>query len=244
VSSFLGGTGNSWEDYQVPSTNPFGNEDTWPITVKSDSFEPDRLRREFDPSSISSLPTSSNVSTALSRSTYDTSPWNTSSQRSFRNTLEGWMGPGLHNQVHVWVGGTMSLMTSPNDPVFFLHHANVDRIWRQWQRTYPRSPYVPSDSQSATLMGHRLHDPMQPWGGTTTPASTLDMKAMGYQYDDEPVWKAPTFHLKDFKIPELPPGVKWPRPYDPLRDTTVTKPACSISSTAATATATTQTSTA
>lgn len=22
---------------------------------------------------------------------------------------------------------------SPNDPVFFLHHANLDRIWRKWQ---------------------------------------------------------------------------------------------------------------
>jgi tyrosinase len=220
VASFLGGTGDSWDDYQVPTSNAFGNEERWPITVKVDNFEPDRLRREFDPTMISALPTASNVNTALSRSTYDTSPWNTSSQRSFRNTLEGWVGPGLHNAVHTWVGGTMSQMTSPNDPVFFLHHANCDRLWRRWQRTYPRSPYVPGDTASSSLRGHRLHDPMKPWEGLVTPASALDMLAMGYKYDDEPVWQAPSpgsFHLKDWKMPELPPGFKWPPAYGPLQ---------------------------
>lgn len=27
--------------------------------------------------------------------------------------------------------------TSPNDPVFFLHHCNVDRLWWQWQQNHP-----------------------------------------------------------------------------------------------------------
>ena len=35
----------------------------------------------------------------------------------------------MHNLVHRWVGGSMGPGTSPNDPVFFLHHCNVDRIW-------------------------------------------------------------------------------------------------------------------
>jgi tyrosinase len=39
----------------------------------------------------------------------------------------------MHNTVHQWVGGTMnSLMYSPQDPMFWLHHANVDRIWSTW----------------------------------------------------------------------------------------------------------------
>lgn len=26
---------------------------------------------------------------------------------------------------------------SPNDPLFFLHHANIDRIWWEWQQKDP-----------------------------------------------------------------------------------------------------------
>ncbi len=49
----------------------------------------------------------------------------------------------MHNSVHLWVGGlygkgknqqtgTMTLNTSPNDPIFWLHHANIDRLWESW----------------------------------------------------------------------------------------------------------------
>ena len=47
-----------------------------------------------------------------------------------------------HNQGHVWVGGEklepqiagdMTEMYAPRDPVFFLHHCNIDRVWAQWQ---------------------------------------------------------------------------------------------------------------
>jgi tyrosinase len=44
----------------------------------------------------------------------------------------------LHNRVHGWVGGTMDdIMISPADPLFWLHHANVDRIWSIWQKDHP-----------------------------------------------------------------------------------------------------------
>src|SRR2546430_2746811 len=55
----------------------------------------------------------------------------------------------LHDLVHVWAGGahrvstsrvergTMSnIMISPADPIFWLHHAQVDRIWSQWQKDH------------------------------------------------------------------------------------------------------------
>jgi hypothetical protein len=38
----------------------------------------------------------------------------------------------MHNQVHNWVGGTMSSgQTAPADIIFWMHHANVDRIWSE-----------------------------------------------------------------------------------------------------------------
>lgn len=43
-------------------------------------------------------------------------------------------GGDLHTIGHSGVGGEMSdLFTSVNDPIFFLHHANVDRMWWLWQ---------------------------------------------------------------------------------------------------------------
>jgi len=55
----------------------------------------------------------------------------------------------LHDLVHVWAGGvhrgstsrvergTMAdIMISPADPLFWLHHAQVDRIWSQWQKDH------------------------------------------------------------------------------------------------------------
>lgn len=49
---------------------------------------------------------------------------------SFTKQLE--VGP--HNRGHNFVGGIMgNPMFSPRDPLFWLHHANVDRIWNDWQ---------------------------------------------------------------------------------------------------------------
>ena len=41
-----------------------------------------------------------------------------------------------HNIVHVAVGGPGGLMSDPDtaalDPIFWLHHANIDRLWETW----------------------------------------------------------------------------------------------------------------
>jgi hypothetical protein len=38
-----------------------------------------------------------------------------------------------HNWVHVLVGGWMgSVPTAAQDPIFFLHHCNMDRLWNLW----------------------------------------------------------------------------------------------------------------
>ena len=39
-----------------------------------------------------------------------------------------------HNLVHDNVGGFMQDFMSPVDPLFFLHHANLDRLWDVWTR--------------------------------------------------------------------------------------------------------------
>jgi hypothetical protein len=45
-----------------------------------------------------------------------------------------------HNGVHNTVGGIMGNTTdSPRDPVFWLHHCNIDRIWAQWAMIHPEA---------------------------------------------------------------------------------------------------------
>lgn len=47
-----------------------------------------------------------------------------------------------HGLVHSGIGGLMgSVPTAAGDPVFWLHHANVDRFWNAWMTRHP----MPSD---------------------------------------------------------------------------------------------------
>ena len=147
------------------------------------------LRRRFGVDSPS-LPSALDVGAAFntfldpSLATYDGPNFDRSSS-GFRNRLEGFIGTGLHNQVHRWVGGDMVPESSPNDPVFYLHHANVDRLWESWMVRNGRN-YLPDMTAPATLLGHRIDDPIVSplLGGMTvaTPRLTLDISA-NYTYD-------------------------------------------------------------
>lgn len=114
---------------------------------------------------------------------------------------EGWINvsqePGsphvLHNAVHIYVGGlwagddgtttmgTMAYNTSPNDPVFFLHHANVDRIWAAWELEQGQH-YRP---QAGAQTGWNGDDTMWPWHDRTI-NSWLSTARNGYVYASLP----------------------------------------------------------
>jgi tyrosinase len=50
-----------------------------------------------------------------------------------------------HFLVHVAIGGDMSngFNTVVRDPIFWLHHANIDRLWESWNRLGGRNPTDP-----------------------------------------------------------------------------------------------------
>ncbi len=116
----------------------------------------------------------------------------------------------LHNRVHLWVAGeavfaeegpsdddpaetpcthpatdlmgTMASNSSPNDPVFWLHHANIDRIYQMWLDRHGPN-YQPV---SGGPWGHNLNDSMWPYnhiGLLASPAMTFSTEAMGYRYE-------------------------------------------------------------
>lgn len=109
-----------------------------------------------DPDFPDELPRPATVSRALNSRTFN----------SFNMLLEG-----IHNGVHVWVGGAMSAVpVAAYDPVFWAHHSMVDRLWYLWQIS-PRGVNPP-----AAL----LDRPLPPFPMTVR--DTLDISTLGYEY--------------------------------------------------------------
>ncbi|HET7436840.1 MAG TPA: tyrosinase family protein [Thermoanaerobaculia bacterium] len=101
-----------------------------------------------------------NANIALSFTSSKTPSHNTQPSASTNfSILEGMP----HNQVHNYIGGVgpldpgpygnMTNFLSPVDPIFFLHHANMDRLWDVWTRKQKRLglPYLPSGADLKTL---------------------------------------------------------------------------------------------
>jgi tyrosinase len=180
-------------------TGPFAfDAGTWPIRVKDRPGAPDYLvRRLGRTGNARTLPTTTAVNATLATRPYDTAPWEDSTRD--RNDQTEWRGfriqleIPLHNLVHRWVGGNMVDMTSPNDPFFWLHHCNIDRLWVEWQIRHPDEDfYLPA---TGAPTGQNLNEPMifnlpgerAPWRERFTPSDVLDHHVMGVRYDTEPV---------------------------------------------------------
>lgn len=237
TEDFMGGDGNNGP----VMTGPFAGVMNWRITLSEDNA--DQLMRGFGGDPIApNLPTPSDVASSLQMAPYDEAPWSDQpTLASFRNRVEGWYIPpesalqvGMHNLVHVWVGGTNGTMlpsTSPNDPVFFLHHANVDRLWALWQQSQQPPYYAPGTPLPGDV-GQSLSEPMvffdptltstPPWSDPpATPVSVIDHRRLGYVYDtDPPQQQLDSIHeinLKVLSLPQPSPGVLDPDTFKSVR---------------------------
>jgi hypothetical protein len=91
---------------------------------------------------------------------------------SFQNQLNG-----VHGSVHVRTGGDMgSVPTAGYDPIFYLHHANIDRLWADWQAAHPGP--LPADEASLQLQPFTRPYSIQ-W---QTGADVESTQALGYRY--------------------------------------------------------------
>ncbi len=181
---FLGGNGDANQQYFVIS-GPF-RKGNWKMADRYDDSDDEfddfidattplfrtGLQRRFNQNGNVALPVMAQVDSLLNVwRPYDSAPYDMHSDitRSMRNYLEGWWprGSSMHNAVHVWVGGQMQTASSPNDPVFFLHHANIDRLWWQWQARYGNDTY-PREGH------HNDQERLFQFGGVTA-AQTFDL---------------------------------------------------------------------
>lgn len=87
-----------------------------------------------------------------------------------------------HNDVHNAVGGPDGWMSDPDtaaqDPVFWLHHSNIDRLWWTWDPDGARSP----PDRSWEQQPFDLYDPT----GTIVPLRCIEVRDvaadLGYTY--------------------------------------------------------------
>ena len=83
-----------------------------------------------------------------------------------------------HNAGHRWIGGDMvNGRHSPNDIVFWMHHATVDRVWAKWQTR--------NKGKRALLTGREAR--LDPWGKEFTVETIDNISALGndsYSYED------------------------------------------------------------
>jgi tyrosinase len=104
-----------------------------------------------------------------------------------------------HDMVHVFVGGgnpqnpnLPGLMTSPSsaglDPIFYLHHSNIDRLWESWlqESASEGNPTDASWLNGPAASGQREF--VMPWPDGTnyvyTPADVGNLAQLDYKYDD------------------------------------------------------------
>ena len=124
---------------------------------------------------------------------------------TFHRSLEGgaYHGPG-HNRVRGLMGAGP---TSPNDPLFFLHHTGVDLIWTLWQQhpdhdqTRPENlpPSRSVQPRSQPLYGHFLEDMMWPWDGRiATNSQKARPHLLGPYPPNDPDARPPVFPLGTF----------------------------------------------
>ncbi|KAG7292775.1 hypothetical protein NEMBOFW57_002817 [Staphylotrichum longicolle] len=122
------------------------------------------------------------------------------------NTRPGEFGSieDVHNEIHDRTGGgghMSSLEVSSYDPLFWLHHFNVDRLWAIWQDLNPNANMSPRPAPYSTFSAtggesQTKDTPLAPFwdkSGTKfwTSAQIKDTATFGYAYPETQKWRFP-----------------------------------------------------
>lgn len=110
-----------------------------------------------------------------------------SSVNFFTYRLEYW-----HDQGHNFIGGTMGTASSPRDPIFFLHHNFVDKLWQDWYNSdngVAKTDYTFGPTSSSYWMWMNI-----------TPNQIKDSRYMKYQEGSAPVTQEEVWYAYNKKL--------------------------------------------
>jgi tyrosinase len=140
------------------------------------------------------LPTEFNSANAANSFTSSKTPSHNSPAGTF-SVLEGFP----HNNVHNLIGGVgyvdpgpygnMTNFLSPVDPIFFMHHSNMDRLWDVWTRKQKalNLPYLPPQPDLKTLSDEPFLFYVDAKGNYVTNGKAGDYLSTDvFEYDYEP----------------------------------------------------------
>ncbi|CAK3961185.1 Di-copper centre-containing [Lecanosticta acicola] len=96
---------------------------------------------------------------------------------------------GPHNTIPFGINGTFLTLYAPEDPIFFLHHMQLDRLWWSWQKSRPENARAyngPSTSQTTAVA--KLTDSL-PFGNLSEDVIVKDIidtkrGRLCYEYDE------------------------------------------------------------
>lgn len=115
----------------------------------------------------------------------------------------------FHDTVHRFIGGTMVLDNSADEPLFFLHHSFIDMLWSVWQdcHDYDLVPAASVRPGSNVFMGgyetgalgtvvNTDYNSVMPYrlshyNPQVTPAGVHDIRKLGYSYDNMHILSRP-----------------------------------------------------
>jgi len=78
-------------------------------------------------------------------------------------TFTGFLEGRLHGTPHMFIYESMSLMFSPDDPLFWLHHCNIDRLYHFWADCWEYDAI-----KSLTSTNTKQYKPLNPVSGRST----------------------------------------------------------------------------
>ena len=194
-------------NYELPASNalpPAFRAPKRPDGKDNALFSTSRLKYVNNGLGLSQLlqllgPTATLSSTkGVHESTFSTGPANgfgggPGPSSPFQNSVPSDIESFLHGNVHVLVGGNAQpfekswmshFETAAKDPIFWLHHANLDRLWAEWAAKAPHKN--PTANAWLTQVWTFIND-----SGGTVPKHPSDVvnniTSLDYTYDTLPV---------------------------------------------------------
>ena len=113
------------------------------------------------------------ISDAMLKTSYS----NANSVQGFCNSISS----GIHGRIHVLVGNSLGMGAVPyacRDPLFWVHHSNIDRMWVSWNKSGGKNPTTATWASKsfvfADAKGVRVSRKL---------SSAFNAGNMGYTYD-------------------------------------------------------------